>query len=73
MTCWIIEEGTSEGVRRNAHDPSGLVARGKGAPHPPLTSGRLHSLSTQLSSVLWLRHQVTPSIYDMKSTGEGAG
>lgn len=72
MTCWIIEEGTSEGARRNAHEPSGLVDPGKGHP-PPLTSGRLHSLSTQLSSVLWLRHRVTPRICDLKSTGEGAG
>lgn len=34
MTCWIIEEGTSEGARRNAHEPSGLVDPGKGNPTP---------------------------------------
>lgn len=67
--------GLVEGVRRNTHEPSGLVAPGKrGTPSPRLlTSGRLCSLSTQLSSVLWLRHRVTPSVCDMKSTGEGAG
>lgn len=55
MACWIIEEGTGEGARRNVHESSGLVApggRGRLTHSPLMTSGHLCKLSTRLSSVL---------------------